>query len=423
MGWQVVPWLLPLGALLVASAFFSGSEAALFYLSRRDRRRFAQGNAAQRTAARLLQDPERLLAAVLFWNLIINVAYFAVTSVASLYLQRQGQLGPATWLTLGAMLAIIALGEMLPKSLGVMWTRGIAMAVAVPLAGAVRLVDPVLPLLRTVAAAVKRVLFPRFEPEPYLQVHDLERAISLSTTDAALMQQEERVLHNIVDLSQMRAEELMRPRNHIVVLSPPVHLKQLQGRYPASGYVFITELHSEEIAGAIALKYLWDIPPRHLENYAEPVLYVPWCCVVADAWDQMRQSDRRVAVVINEYGETIGVITYDDILETIFGEGKSRTERLMGRAPIVPIHNGRYQVTGMTTLRRIKRYFRIQNTPDTHAVTVGGLLQELLQRVPQPGDEAQWGPFRFRVIQAPERGVPLVELSLTEPSPTQQEEE
>ncbi len=421
--WLLLPWLVPLAVLLAASAFFSGSEAALFYLSPRDLRQLQHGNAAQRVAARLMESPQRLLAAVLFWNLMINVAYFAVTSVAGLYLQRQGMLAAATWLSLGAVLAIIALGEMLPKSLAVVWTRPVATVVAVPLAAAVQLVQPVLPVLEAVAAAIQRVLFPRFRPEPYLEVQDLERAISYSTDDAALLEQEERVLHNLLDLSRMRVEELMRPRNHILVFHPPVSRRQLQDRFPRSGYVFITEPDSDEIAAAVALQYLWDLPEEHLENYAEPVLYVPWCTLAADALQQMREKDRRVVVVVNEYGETIGVITRDDILETIFAEGTSRTERLTGRAAIEPLGEDRYRVTGMTTLRRLRRYFHTNATPPTHAVTVSGLLQELLQRVPQVGDEAQWGPFRFRVVQAPERGVPLVELTVDRSALQPQEEE
>ncbi len=421
--WLLLPWLVPLALLLAASAFFSGSEAALFYLSPRDLRYLQHGNAAQRTAARLMEAPQRLLAAVLFWNLMINVAYFAVTSVAGLYLQRQGNLAAATWLSLGAVLAIIALGEMLPKSLAVVWTRPMAAVVAVPLSAAVRVVEPVLPVLEAVAAAVQRVLFPRFRPEPYLEVQDLERAVTYSTSDAALLEQEERVLHNLLDLSRMRVEELMRPRNHVPVFHPPVSRRQLQGRFPRSGYVFVTEPNSDEIAAAVALQYLWDIPEHHLENYAEPVLYVPWCALVADALEQMRQKDRRVVVVVNEYGETIGVITHDDILQTVFAEDTSRTERLTGRAAIEPLGQGRYQVTGMTTLRRLRRFFGVDETPNTHSVTVGGLLQELLQRVPRVGDQARWGPFHFRVLQAPERGVPLVELTVDQTVEQASEEE
>ena len=77
---DVVPWLVAMGALLLASAFFSASEAALFFLSPSDLRRLAGGNRAQRTAADLLDDPDRLLTAVLFWNLVVNLTYFALAA-------------------------------------------------------------------------------------------------------------------------------------------------------------------------------------------------------------------------------------------------------------------------------------------------------------------------------------------------------
>src|SRR5690606_28847300 len=100
------PWLLAMLLLLCGSAFFSASEAALFYLSRRERRAFANGNAAQQIAAALLEQPDRLLTTVLFWNLMVNISYFTLSSVVALRLQRDGRLAEATWLTIGSLIAI-----------------------------------------------------------------------------------------------------------------------------------------------------------------------------------------------------------------------------------------------------------------------------------------------------------------------------
>ena len=81
---ELLPWLLALGVLIGLSAFFSASEAALFYLRPVERRRLLQGSLAARVAARMLTEPERLLSAVLFWNLVVNVVYFALSSIVAL---------------------------------------------------------------------------------------------------------------------------------------------------------------------------------------------------------------------------------------------------------------------------------------------------------------------------------------------------
>ena len=405
-----------MAALLCFSGFFSASEAALFYLHRRDRGAFERGNRAQRAATKLLDDPERLLTAVLFWNLVINLTYFTLASIAAFELERDetaGRWAVAIW-TFGALLTIIFFGEMAPKSLAVSHTRLLAAIVGIPLSAAVRALDPLLPILKTANLLSRRLLWPSFRPEPYLEVADLERAVTLSTSDAALLEQEETVLHNILALSDFRVDELMRPRTQVMSFRPPISLSDLQGKLPRSGYILVTETASDEIASAIHIKSLSVIPEERLESLSEAVAYVPWCTSVADALDEMRLRDRRVVVVVNEYGETIGIVTYDDILDNIFSQKASRSERLLNRQSIREVSSGAWQVTGMTSLRRLARYFDIDRKPGK-TVTVAGVMHETLGRFPAVGDECRWGGFLLRVIEAAEHGPLIVEMTKTGP--------
>ena len=403
-----------MGVLILGSAFFSSSEAALFSLNRPERRRLASGNRAERIAAGLLDDPERLLTAVLFWNLVFNLVYFTVVSIISLQLKHEGHSTPAGVFTLVSLLAIIVLSEMLPKSLAVLAARKATAVVAIPLAAAVRLVAPVLPGLRIANLLSRRLFWPRFEAEPYLRVGDLERAVQVSTTDAALLEQEQAVLENIVSLSGIRVDELMRPRTRFLSFRPPVSLGDLGGQIPPSGYLLVTEPDSDEVAGAIALGDLSSIPTTSLEDHAQPVVYVPWCTTVAETLEQMRRDRRKVAVVVNEFGETIGILTIDDILETIFSRTASRSQRLLKRMPIRQVAPGVWHVTGMTSLRRLVRHFRVDR-PAAKSVTVAGVIQEALEKLPDPGDSCCWGPFRFKVVEVFRKGQLLVELTLVEP--------
>jgi len=408
-------WLATMGVLILGSAFFSSSEAALFYLNRRQRRRLASGNRAQRLAARLLAQPDRLLTAVLFWNLVINLAYFTLASILSISLESAGRPAEAGVMALGSLVTLIVFSEMLPKSLAVLRPEALAMLAAPALATAVRLLDPVLPVLRTANLVSRRLLWPTFRPEPYLQVRDLERAVQLSTGDVTLLDQERVVLESIVLLSELRTDELMRPRTQVLVFRPPVRLADLQGQLTPSGYLLVTEPESDEVTGAIALRELCSIPEEHLENYAEPVVYVPWCTTVAEALQTMQRRNRRVSAVVNEYGETIGILTLDDILETIFGSEPSRSERLLRRPAIRKVDSRRWEVNGITSLRRLARHFGVPRPP-SKSVTVDGAVQETLERLPQVGDVCRFGPFEFKVLEATPRGQLLVELTLAEQS-------
>lgn len=403
--------------LIGGSAFFSGGEAALFYLRPSDLRRLETGSTAAQIAAGLLKDPDRLLSAVLFWNLVINVTYFTIVSIVGLRLsEHPAGGGPiAGGFSLVALLTIIFLSEMLPKSVAVLSPRRIARFIAIPLAISVRLIDPVMPLLRTVNLLSRRLIWPSFAPEPYIEVSDLEQAIQLSTTDASLLEQEQRVLQSIVQLSDTRVDELMRPRVQTETFRPPVNLDDLKGRFPPSGYLLVTEPDSDEVASALFLSELSDVPAAHLEHKAEAVLFAPWCASAAEVLDEMEARDREVAAVVNEHGETIGVLTYDDILDTIFSSKATPSDRLLNRKAIQQLQPGLWLVTGMASLRRLSKYFEVE-LPATNSVTVAGVLHEVLQSLPEAGDECRWGPFQFRVLEAPRRGRLLVELKRISPA-------
>lgn len=396
--------------LIGCSAFFSCSEAALFYLPRRDRIAMRKGNAAERLAVELLAQPDRLLTAILFSNLVVNILYFAAASIISIRLEYAKERTLAGGVAAGSLLAIILLSEILPKNIAVLRPRWIAMVLSVPLAFAVRVLDPILPLLHATLRISRRIILPHIDTEPYLELADLERAVSLSTSDKALMAQEQAVLSNIISLSEMRVEELMRPRIRYRSFRPPVHLSDLHGQLTPSGYLLVTEPDSDEIDSAIPLRYLSNLPSEHLEHHAERVCYVPWSTTVSRTLDLMQRLDREVAVVVNEYGETIGVVTFDDILDTLFREQPSRSRRLLFRSSIESCGPDRWRVTGMTSLRRLSRHFK-RPLPPVKSVTVAGMLQEQLQRFPQAGDTIEWAGLFFQVIGSGERGPLTVEVS------------
>lgn len=406
----VLPSVLVLLGLTLASGFFSGSETALFYLTRDELRTLQLGKPRERLVAQLLRDPDRLLTAVLFWNLLINLTYFALSVVLARQLSNEGHTTLAGVMSVVSVASIIAFGEVVPKSLAVVFHRRIAVLVSLPLAVTVRVLDPILPWLGLTTRVIRRTVWPHVRREPYLHASDLERAVETSNLSAETILHEQQILHRILDLSEITAEEVMRPRGTYTTHSSPVSLKDIKGRILSTDYLMLRDsingdADTDAIGGVVPLSSLWVATDDDLAKNSEPVLHVPWCASLADVLQMLRTRLCDVAVVVNEYGETIGVVTYEDVIDTVLVPHPSRAKRVLRREVVLKVAEGRYHVDGLTTLRYLAQRLGFEyEPPEDRLLTVSGMFQEELERMPQVGDTCVWEGYSLRVIEASDRG-------------------
>ena len=431
-----LPGTLGMGALCVASGFFSGSETALFFLSGETVRGMRGGRAGERAAASLLDRPDRLLGAVLFWNLLVNLTYFALSVVVADRLLAGGYAGAAGVFGLAGLVGIILAGEVLPKSVAVAAPRRVAGLVARPLGLAVRAVDPIAPRLETLTRALGRTVWPGLSAEPELAAEDLERAVAAATAAGTLAGAERQVLENVLALSEVTAEELMRPRGTYPVLTEPARRADLRGRLPAGGFVALapavfpgttpgeadpadTTTTAAAAAGEPDRVVMLDRLGASLADRdadlaaaAVPLPAVPWCARGADVLEELRGSARPAAAVVDEYGAVIGIVTAADLLEDVLRPDPSRARRLLARDPVRRLAPDEaagggdgagggeaYAVAGVTTLRYLLRHLGEDDAvlEGTDPLTVSGLLIETLGGLPEPGATCEWAGLRFTV--------------------------
>lgn len=403
------PGLLPASVmvcLLIGSGFFSSSETSLFFLSSDELQAFQRsGRTSERRVVELLHDPDRLLTAVLFWNLVINLSFFACGIVISERMLREGYRASAAAFGVGSLSLMILFGEVLPKSVAVMFRQSMARRVSLPLMIAVWLFDPLAPMLRTVTRSLRRMFWPAIKKETYLSARDLEQAIDNSAGNKSVIRQERLVLHNILDLSEIPIEEAMRPRGTYPAMIPPVSFEDIPNAATSSDYIVVLDDNGDDVNGALPLTRYSRLSRENLEDSAEPVFHAPWCATVASVLHQMESSGCSLASVVNEYGETVGVVTYEDIVDTILAPEPSRAKRVLRREPVVNVAPDEWHVDGITSLRYLSRRLRFPYEPETDGqVTVTGVFHEILQRIPDVGDECIWSGFRFRVFESTKRG-------------------
>ncbi|MEZ6128096.1 MAG: CNNM domain-containing protein [Planctomycetaceae bacterium] len=394
-------------ALVLCSAFFSASETAFFFLSRDQIRRFGAGNSRQRMVATLMADPDRLLTAVLFWNLLINLAYFTIGIVVIQKLTAGQFRMVAAVLGVLNLVGMIVLGEVTPKSVAVVFRQQIAPVASWPLAAAVRILDPVIPLLGRIAQILRRAFWPHVVPEPHLQPEDLEKAIDASAALASeLLEAEQQVLHNILDLNEVFVEEIMRPRNLSITVAPEETLDTLSASSIAHvDYLMVKEDDNDTFRRSVALSRITGRTTATFAELSESVIYVPWCASLAYVLAELRNRYSSVAIVVHEHGEMVGTVNYEDLLETIFSDSPSRTRRILRREPLITIGDNRYHAEGLVTLRYLYRHLRISFDADEEALnTLAGLFHDELERLPQVGDCIRSNGWRFTAIEVSPRG-------------------
>ncbi|WP_246151297.1 CNNM domain-containing protein [Rubripirellula reticaptiva] len=397
------PWLISMAVLIVLSALFSGSEAALFSLTPRSRKSLVRAGIGGRIAAGLLENPERLLSAILFWNLLINMTYFAIAAIVGGKLEHHPAAGHsfAIAFTVASLMTIIFFSEMLPKSLAVLAPLRLSVLIGPPLLLAVRVVSPALPLVAVTNQAASRLIWPSFEPEPEIDLADIERAIELGTDDAALLQRERMALRGLVEIAETRVNELMRPRSRLwlcndlsdrnAIIEQPLH----------SNYLMLVD-NDEMIIKSIGVRML---RPSHLDDlvsFAEPVIYVPWSAYVSQVLDLLNEEDRSVAVVVNEFGEFVGAVTIDDILRRVLAP--RHDEGFLSESSVQEIEPGRYRVWGSVSVRSLSKRLDIDVNCEG-VTTIAGYIGRQNERVPRPGDTAPMDRFTLSVVEQEDEGV------------------
>ncbi len=421
LAWILVPSALV--GMLCLSALFSASEAALFSLTSAQRLKLDSSRPSDRAILRLLGNASHLLTCILLCNLAINITFFACANVLSTSLNGPGVGAGWSFLFAFATVAsVILFGELLPKSVGVLAPLKISRFVSLPMLGIMRAVLPLGKAMHTINDICRRLIWPGLVPESVLETSDLERAIELSETDSKMIDLEKGILQNTLQLSNIQAQEWMHPKSQFASIALPASTEQLKGWVSEQGnewsddskrrIVLILSPTENEVTATTTIEQLRRAIEERKIPVSQPAHFVPWCANLANVLQQLLKLDLKVVVVVNERGDTIGILFFEDIMEAIFAS-PSAAINTMGRPLFAKTGEAKWEVTGSTRIKQLERSLGIK-LPETRDATIAGVLQSQLRRLAQVGDNIAWGTFTLQVTEVPRRGEMYVQIASSE---------
>jgi len=419
-------------ALLCASAFFSGSETALFNLSRDQLRRFrASRSAFQRLAARLMDDPRRLLVTVLFGNMTVNTAFFATSVMLIPDFERLDPARATLWryaITIVAPLVVIVFGEVVPKAVAVTMPARLA-----PLAGPVlavleRVVMPIRLVLGTVfIGPLERLITgpPRPRERTLLTTDELQEIVEVAAREGAVSPDESDMLTEVLELAETKVREVMVPRVEMTACDVATPTAQVLDRFRRAGHtkIVVYEDEIDQVRGVVYAKTAFLNATRPLAELVRPVHFVPVMKTVESLLKEFRARKIQFALVVDEYGGLAGLVTLEDCLEAIVGSIGDETDQPEPE-PVRRVSDAEYLLDGDLSVRSWADLFE-QDLPARAGryATVAGLVTWLLGRVPRMGDSVRWRNLEFAVEEVRSRRVTRVRLRLLPEEPDAADED
>ncbi len=407
--------LLLIGGLLLVSAYASGVEAALFSLSRLQLHQMQQHpDRPARRVLRLLREPQSTLATLLFVNRLADLALSSLATALCLSLiPDRGHAIQVAFVC--AALALLVVGEITPKTLAVNFPLPFARLLSGSCLLICRLLRPVTSAFNALSTWLMRAF--GAHPIPGLRAMRLSRGElrtilqGVDARSAEITPSESRLVQNILDFASRTAQQIMTPRVDMVSLAadtPGAEIVALMRRTRHSRYP-VYDSEPDNIIGFVSAKAYLLQPARALRELLRPVNFVPEGATVERIFHELQRARIPLAIVVNEYGSTVGLITREDLVEEIVGDIYDEFD--LEETPIRKKGDGLYILPGRIALQDLREELGIE-LPDDSAVTLNGFVCEVHGRIPRPGTVVAWQGLRFHILEVARHQVQKVLLEI-----------
>lgn len=410
----------PLGALIGAlvilllfSAFFSSSETGMMAINRYRLRHLARkgSRSAKRTSA-LLERPDRLIGVILIGNNFVNILASALATIIAVRLWGDSGIAIAT---LGLTFFVLIFGEVTPKTVAAMYPEKVAFPASLVLVPLLKLLYPVVVLVNWICSLLMYPfgIRPGQESEDQLTSEELRTLVNES--GLRLPTKRRGMLLGILDLEKVRVDDIMVPRNEISGIDIEDDLEEIirqlkecqHTRVPVyRGDInnVIGMLHMRRIARLLSLK---ELNKAILLQETDEPYFIPESTALHTQLFNFQKARERTALVVDEYGDIMGLATLEDILEEIVGD--FTTDVSDNAQEITPQGDGSYIIDGSASIRDVNRALG-WHLPTEDARTINGLITEAMEAIPDASVCWKIGNCRFEILQVQDNCIKSVRM-------------
>lgn len=398
---------------LLGSAFFSATETALTTLSESQTRKIIDER--DTFGLRIWRKrPLRVLTALLIANSAVNLTAAALATHAAATLI--GESGPVGWVIPGgvgvATFLVLTIGEVMPKTLAKRNAQKVARPLMAGFLVPYVLLFPITFVFTKLARGVLRVLGTNTEQgAPFVTAEDIQYLIDMGAREGSFSEDRERLLRSVFEFPDTLVRELMVPRTDIVSVSMNMSLDQIIETAVACGHsrLPIYEGNVDEVVGLFYAKDVLTVLANggvdefDIRDYLRRPYFVPETKRVAELLSEFQSERLHMALVVDEFGGTAGLLTLEDIIEEIFGDIQDEYD--VEPAHLVPISSKSVRADARVPIDEVEEFFELELPEHPDYESLGGFLMSQAGGVPERGQEVLWEGLRFRVLEADPKRV------------------
>ncbi|MCR4715644.1 MAG: hemolysin family protein, partial [Lachnospiraceae bacterium] len=398
MGSDSIPMIVTLVILIFLSAFFSSAETALTMVSRTKMIAFAEeGKIRAAWVLKLIDNPSKLLSTILIGNNIVNLSASAITTTLAAQIG-----GYATGIGTGILtLVILIFGEITPKTLATTKSESMSMLYSPVILFLFYVLTPVIWILNAISNAVFFII--RIDPEAkkVMSERELRYLVEESHEDGVIEKEEKLMINNVFDFGDTKARDVMTPRIDVVTVDVTDSYETIIKTYDEHHYTRMPVMEDNHVIGVLNIKdLLFELSLDHDVNLRD-ILWTPYFTTefqkTSDLLAVIREADSNMAIILDEYGATAGIVTMEDLLEEIVGELRDEYDQDEEK-DLVKVQKNVYEVDGSMRLDDLNDSLELDITSDEYE-SIGGHIIELLDHFPKEGEQATEYNLRFTVLE------------------------